>query len=246
MDEFLLFVAVGFAAQLVDGALGMAYGVTATTVLLSLGLAPAAASASVHAAEVVTTGASGLSHWGFGNIDRRLFRGLVIPGMIGGAAGAYVLTAVPGEAIRPFISVYLLAMGAMILWKALRPAVGRPEPRRLAPLGLAGGFLDAVGGGGWGPLVASSLMGNGTTPRYAIGSVNAVEFFVTATVSATFVATIGLTHARIVAGLIAGGVLAAPFAAYVTSRLPDRPLMILVAVVVMLLSVRGLLQALGW
>jgi uncharacterized protein len=112
MDEFLLFMAVGFAAQLVDGALGMAYGVTATTVLLSLGLAPAAASASVHAAEMVTTGASGLAHWRFGNIDRRLFRGLIIPGMIGGAAGAYVLTAVPGEAIRPFISVYLLAMGA--------------------------------------------------------------------------------------------------------------------------------------
>ncbi|HET6520599.1 MAG TPA: sulfite exporter TauE/SafE family protein [Geminicoccaceae bacterium] len=244
MGDFLLFVAVGFAAQIVDGAIGMAYGLTATTVLLSIGVLPAAASASVHAAEVFTTGASGLSHWHFRNVDFALLRRLVLPGMAGGVCGVYVLTSVPGETIRPVVSAYLLAMGGVILWKALRqvPASGDP-PRRVAALGLAGGFLDAVGGGGWGPLVTSTLVGQGTAPRYAIGSTNLAEFFVALTVSATFVATIGLELWPIIAGLVVGGVLAAPFAAYATQRLPDRPLMILVAVVIILLSLRGLVQA---
>ena len=245
MDDFLLFVAIGFAAQLVDGALGMAYGVTAMTVLLSLGIPPAPASASVHTAEVVTTGISGLSHWGFGNVDRYLFQRLVVPGMIGGAIGAYVLTAVPGEAVRPFVSAYLLAMGALILLKAMRPPAPPREPRGLRPLGLLGGFLDAVGGGGWGPIVTSTLVGTGAAPRYAIGSVNAAEFFVTVVVAATFVVTIGVTHPRVVAGLLVGGALAAPLAAYVVRYLPTRPLMILVGTVVVLLSARGLVQALG-
>jgi uncharacterized protein len=245
MDDFLLFVAIGFAAQLVDGALGMAYGVTAMTVLLSLGIPPAPASASVHTAEVVTTGISGLSHWGFGNVDRYLFQRLVVPGMIGGAIGAYVLTAVPGEAVRPFVSAYLLVMGALILLKAMRRPAPPREPRGLRPLGLLGGFLDAVGGGGWGPIVTSTLVGTGAAPRYAIGSVNAAEFFVTVVVAATFVVTIGVTHPRVVAGLLVGGALAAPLAAYVVRYLPTRPLMILVGTVVVLLSGRGLVQALG-
>lgn len=244
MEDVILFAAVGFAAQIIDGALGMAYGVTATTVLLSLGVAPAVASASVHTAEVATTGLSGLSHWWFGNIQRELFRKLVIPGMIGGAAGAFLLATVPGETIRPFVNLYLLLMGGVILWKALRgrrAAVHRP--RHVASLGLVGGFLDAAGGGGWGPVVSSTLLGSGEVPRFAIGSVNAAEFFVTATVTATFVATIGLSLWPIIAGLILGGALAAPFAAYITKRLPDRPLMILVAMVVILLSAHGLLAA---
>jgi uncharacterized protein len=246
MDDLLLFAAVGFAAQLVDGALGMAYGVTATSVLLSYGVTPAMASASVHAAEMVTTGVSGLAHWRFGNVDRDLFARLVVPGMVGGAIGAYALTQIPEEIMRPVVSAYLLAMGAIILLRAL---TGRTphhdEPQRLPLLGVTGGFLDAAGGGGWGPLVASTLVSNGTRPRFAIGSVNAAEFFVTATISATFVLTIGLELWPIIAGLILGGALAAPLAAYVTQRLPDRPLMILVAVVVMLLSIRGIVQAFG-
>lgn len=246
MEEILLFAAVGFAAQLIDGALGMAYGITATSVMLSFGVAPAIASASVHAAEVVTTGVSGLSHWQFGNVDRELFRRLVVPGMIGGALGAYVLASVPGESIRPLVSTYLLVMGLVILHKALRRSVvATAGPRHLSVLGLCGGFLDAVGGGGWGPVVASTLLGNGTTPRYAIGSVNVAEFFVAATVSAAFILTIGLTLWPIIAGLILGGALAAPLAAYVTRRLPARPLMILVATVVIALSVRGLIRDLG-
>jgi hypothetical protein len=245
MDELLLFAAVGFAAQLVDGALGMAYGITATTVLLSMGVTPAVASASVHAAEVFTTGVSGVAHWRFGNIDRALFWQLALPGMIGGATGALLLATLPGEQIRPLVSVYLLAMGVVILRRALRSSAEIDRHRMPTPLlGLIGGFLDASGGGGWGPMVASTLLSNGATPRYAIGTVSAAEFFVTSVVSATFVMTVGLELWPIIAGLIVGGALAAPFAAYATQKLPDRPLMILVAMVVILLGTRNILQLL--
>jgi uncharacterized protein len=246
MDQFVLFIAVGFAAQLVDGAIGMAYGLTSTTVLLSLGVLPATASASVHAAEVFTTGASGFAHWRFHNVDFALLRRLALPGMAGGALGAYVLATSPAEAIRPVVNAYLFVMGWIILRKALRRAKPSPEPpRHVALLGLSGGFLDAAGGGGWGPIVTTTLVGQGATPRFAIGSTNLAEFFVTATISATFVATIGLELWPIIAGLIIGGVLAAPLAAYVTQKLPDRPLMILVGVIIVLLSFRGLLQSIG-
>lgn len=245
MDELLLFAAVGFAAQLVDGALGMAYGITATTVLLSMGVTPAVASASVHTAEVFTTGVAGVAHWRFGNIDRELFWQIALPGMIGGATGALLLANLPGEQIRPLVSLYLLAMGVVILRRALR--AGAPVDRHRPPpalLGLIGGFLDAGGGGGWGPMVASTLLSNGTRPRYAIGTVSAAEFFVTSVVSATFVVTIGLELWPIIAGLILGGALAAPFAAYATQKLPDRPLMILVAMIVILLGARNIAQSL--
>lgn len=245
-DDFLLFVAVGLAAQMVDGAIGMAYGVISTSVLLSVGVPPATASAAVHAAETFTTGASGLAHWRLGNIDRRLIWRLAVPGMIGGAIGAYVLTATPGEIIRPIVSGYLLLLGLFILWKAVRarPVVA-PPPNRVAPLGFAGGMLDSIGGGGWGPIVTSTLLGQGATPRYAIGSVNLAEFFVTLTISATFLFTIGLQLWPIIAGLVVGGVLAAPFAAYATKHLPDRVLMVLVGCVVVILSSRTLLNALA-
>jgi hypothetical protein len=245
-DDFLLFVAVGLAAQMVDGAIGMAYGVISTSVLLSAGVSPAVASAAVHAAETFTTGASGLAHWRLGNIDRRLILRLAVPGMIGGAIGAYVLTAVPGEAIRPYVSGYLLLIGLFILWKALSARqVAAPPPSRVAPLGFAGGLLDSIGGGGWGPIVTSTLLGRGTTPRYAIGSVSLAEFFVTLTISATFLLTIGLQLWPIIAGLVVGGVLAAPLAAYATRHLPDKVLMVMVGCVVVILSSRGLLKALA-
>jgi uncharacterized protein len=243
-DDFILFVVVGFAAQMVDGALGMAYGLTGTSVLLSFGIAPATASASVHAAEVFTTGLSGLSHWRFGNVRWSLVLRLAVPGMIGGAVGAYLLTMIPEEVVRPLVSVYLVIMGAWILVKAIRKAPKNDEaPRWTGLLGLGGGFLDAIGGGGWGPLVTSTLLGHGTVPRHTIGSVNFTEFFVTLTISATFLGTIGLQLWPIITGLIIGGALAAPLAAYVTARVPDVPLMILVAAVIVLLSVRNLVQA---
>lgn len=244
MPDFLLFVAVGFAAQLIDGAIGMAYGLASTSVLLSVGVAPAVASASVHAAEVFTTAASAASHWTLGNVDRRLCRRLVIPGVIGGVAGAYLLASVPGERIRPLVGLYLGGMGLVILWKAFRGRYGTGhEPKRVELLGLGGGFLDAIGGGGWGPLVTSSLVGQGTKARNAIGSTNAAEFLVTVAISGTFVLTVGLELWPIILGLIVGGMLAAPLAAFVARSLPDRPLMILVGSIITLLSLRELARA---
>jgi len=244
-EDVLLFIAVGFAAQMVDGAIGMAYGVTSSSVLLSLGVPPATTSACVHAAETFTTAVSGVSHWKFGNVDRKLLVRLAVPGMIGGALGAYVLTNVDGDAIKPFISAYLLLIGVLIVWKAVTARVVEgAEPSRVAPLGFVGGLLDSIGGGGWGPIVTSTLIGQGTTPRYAIGTVNIAEFFVTFTISATFVATIGLELWPIIAGLIIGGVVAAPFAAYATKVLPDKVLMILVGCIVAILSLRTIVAAL--
>src|ERR671910_697713 len=165
LGDFVLFVAVGFAAQLVDGAIGMAYGLSGTTVMLSLGFPPATASASVHAAEVFTTGISGLSHWRFGNVDWSFVARLALPGMVGGAIGAYLLTTIPGDTIAPFMNGYLLIMGAWILWKAFRqrPTVSEP-PRWIGPLGFGGGFLDAIRGGGWGAVGPSALLGPRTAP----------------------------------------------------------------------------------
>lgn len=243
-DDVLLYVIIGFVAQMIDGAIGMAYGVTANSVLLSMGIPPATASACVHAAETFTTGASGAAHWRFGNVDRKLLLRLAIPGMIGGAIGAYILAGLPGDVIKPYISAYLLLLGVFIIWKALgkRP-IEPPEPRAVAPLGLFGGALDAIGGGGWGPIVTSTLLGQGTTPRYAIGSVNLAEFFVTVVISATFFLTVGLSLWPIIAGLIIGGVIAAPFAAFATKHIPDKVLMLLVGCVVVLLSLRTILMA---
>ncbi len=243
-NEILLFIAVGFAAQMVDGAIGMAYGITATTILMSFGVPPATASASIHAAEVFTTAASGTAHWRMGNVDRQLVARLAVPGMIGGAAGAYILASVPGEQFRPIVSAYLLVMGAVILWRAIWK--GRSEgtlPKRVVGLGAVGGFLDAIGGGGWGAMVTTTLIGRGVTPRIAIGSANVAEFFVTATVTAIFVATVGLALWPVITGLVIGGILAAPFAAYATKHLPDKPVMILVGIIVILLSLRGLASA---
>lgn len=238
---------MGFVAQMVDGAIGMAYGISASTALLSMGVPPATASACVHAAETFTTAASGAAHWKLGNIDRKLLVRLVVPGMVGGALGAYALSSLPGEKLKPFIAIYLLLLGLFIVWKAVGQKEKREgvEPKAVAPLGLFGGFLDAVGGGGWGPLVTSSLLGQGTTPRYAIGTVNLAEFFVTLTISTTFFLTVGLDLWPIITGLILGGIIAAPFAAYATKHIPDKVLMIMVGTVVVLLSLRTLLNSLA-
>jgi hypothetical protein len=247
MDDFLLFVAVGFAAQIVDGAIGMAFGLISTTVLLALGFPPAVASASTHAAEVFITAVSGASHWRFKNIDWRLVGRLAVPGMIGGALGAWLLSSVPGEVATPYVTAYLLVMGCWILYKALRPRVMATTelPKGIPVIGACGGFLDAIGGGGWGPIVATTLIGRGVKPRMVIGSTSLSEFFVTLTITGAFVFTIGVELWPIIAGLILGGALAAPFAALVTAKLPDRAIMILVACVIALLSLRGLVHALS-
>jgi uncharacterized protein len=244
-EDILLYIAIGFAAQMVDGAIGMAYGLTSSSVLLSMGVAPATASACVHAAETFTTAVSGAAHWRFGNVDFNLVRRLAIPGAIGGAIGAYVLSNIEGNSIKPYIAGYLLLMGVSIVWKALKPSTVLSEPpKQVIPLGLIGGFVDSIGGGGWGPIVTTTLIGSGTTPRYAIGSVNLAEFFVTLTISATFMFTIGLELFPIIVGLVAGGVIAAPLAAYATKHLPDKTLMLIVGWVIILLSLRTIVKAL--
>lgn len=251
MGEIFLFACIGFVAQVIDGALGMAYGITATTMLLGLGVAPPIASASVHTAELFTTAVSGAAHWRLGNVDVTLLSRLGFAGVVGGATGAYLSTALPGSVIRPFVSLYLLAMGIMIIWRAIgrfgdeRGTVASGSmPTRAVPLGVVGGLLDAIGGGGWGAMVTSTLIGWRMTPRVAIGSANAAEFFVASVVTATFVATIGLELWPIITGLVTGGVPAAPFAAFMTRRLPERPLMLLVGTVIVLLSLHGFLQSL--
>ncbi len=242
--NIVVFIIVGFIAQLIDGALGMAYGVSSTSFLLSIGVPPAAASASVHTAEVFTTFVSGVSHWKFGNVDKKLFKKLLIPGIIGGVIGAYVLTAVPGNRIKPFIGAYLLIMGLMILRKAFKVIKEKRVETKILPLATAGGFFDAIGGGGWGPIVTSTLMARGHSPRFSIGSVNLAEFFVTVAEAATFFTILGLIHWQVIVGLLIGGVIAAPMAAYVCKRLPSRALMIIVGILITVLSIRTIYLAL--
>ncbi len=254
MDTLLLFLAVGFLAQIVDGALGMAYGVISSSVLMAFGVPPAAASATIHVAEVFTTGASAASHGLNRNVEARLFWPLMLAGMVGGAAGAYLLTQIDGNTVKPFVSGYLACIGVWILLRAWRGGRAREAPTLLVPpLGLIGGFLDAVGGGGWGPMVTSTLVGAGKDPRRAIGTANAAEFFVTVAVSASFLGAL-LTgrwtgaafpqQAWAVAGLIGGGLLAAPLAGYVVRIVPARALQWAVGALILLLSAWQLFQAL--
>jgi uncharacterized protein len=255
-DSFILFAIVGFLAQIVDGALGMAYGVVSSSVLLSFGVPPAAASASVHAAELFTTAASSGSHVWHRNVNWRLFRLLAPVGILGGVLGTYVLTSVDGAVLRPWVAGYLGLMGVYILYRAYRAAVPVDSHRAalVAPLGAIGGFADAVGGGGWGPVVTTGLVGAGGAPRETIGTVNTVEFFLTLAVSLTFVLAMvtghwedagGLvTYAWAVGGLIVGGVLAAPLAGYVTKVVPHHYLMVAVGVLVSLLAIYQTLRLL--
>lgn len=243
-QQILLFVVIGFFAQMIDGALGMAYGVSATTFLLTFGVPPAVASASVHFAEVITTAVSGLSHLGFGNVDRKMFGKLVIPGVIGAVLGSYILTSVPGDTIKPFVSAYLLIIGVYILFKSFRQTMLREVTTHLTTLGLIGGFMDAIGGGGWGPIVVSTMVARGSHPRITIGSANLAEFFVALSASITFVLTIGWGYWDAIVGLAIGGAIAAPLAAYVTRRISTRWLMFLVGLLIIALSVRTIWLAL--
>ena len=240
LSQFLLFVGVGLLAQLVDGALGMAYGLVSNSVLLALGLPPAVASATVHAAEVATTAASGIAHARFGNINWKLFRRLAVFGAIGGILGATFLANVPGDAIKPFVNAYLLILGGMILLRAWGKRLLRHQVRHPGPLGFAAGMLDAIGGGGWGPLATSTLLARGGAVRSTIGTVNAAEFVVAACISATLIWHIGMDHWQIVAGLLVGGVIAAPLAAWLVRHLPEKPVMIAVGVLIMLISLSQL------
>jgi hypothetical protein len=246
LADLLPFIAIGFAAQLVDGALGMAFGVISSTLLLSVGVPPAAASAGVHTVETFTTGVSGLSHALHRNVDWRLFIRLVIPGVLGGVLGAYVLTEINGETARPFVFTYLSLIGVYLLWKSFRFEHRERKAKVVEPLGLIGGFLDAAGGGGWGPVVSSNLLVQGTSPRNVIGTVNTAEFFVTLTISLTFLAALGpqaFTTATI--GLLIGGIAAAPVGGFAAKKIPARRLLLMVGIVLLVTSLYGAYRSLA-
>ena len=242
------FIAIGFAAQLIDGALGMAFGVISQTLLVGIGVPPAAASASVHLVEVFTTGASGASHIVHRNVDWGLFRRLVPFGVAGGVLGAYVLSSIDASAARPFVMAYLIAIGVYLLYKAvtLRMEPRFKDPKTTRPLAVIGGFLDAAGGGGWGPVVTSNLLAQGTEPRKTIGTVNTAEFFLTLSISLAFILTLGMEAFTIAAvGLIIGGLLAAPLGAVLVKRIAAKRLLTMVGIVLIATSAFSLYRALA-
>jgi uncharacterized protein len=239
-ENFFYYLLGGFIAQMIDGALGMAYGVTATTFLLSVGLPPSIASASVHTSEIFTSGVSGYMHLKFGNVNSKLFKTLLIPGIIGAILGAYVLTSMEQYIyiIKPLVAIYTLILGVLIIKKALKKRIQKRPVKNVGWLALAGGSLDAIGGGGWGPIVSSTLIARGRHPKYTIGSVNLTEFFVSLASSLTFITLIGFSHWQVILGLILGGMAAAPIAASLARRLPIKTMMILVGIVVIVVSLR--------
>lgn len=238
-------ILVGLVAQIIDGALGMAYGITSSSFLLAAGASPAMASGATHLAEVFTSGVSGVSHLKMGNVNKKLFFSLLIPGIVGGLIGTYILGNVDGKTLKPFISLYLLIMGVYVFSKAFRHIQARHEinAAKVAPLALFGGFMDTTGGGGWGPIVTTSLVGSGHDPRTTIGSVNFAEFFLTVTVATALFSILDQSVWTIVAGLVIGGLFAAPFAAYMTKHLKTKTLLILVGLLISLISTFNLYQS---
>lgn len=247
LAAILPFIAIGFAAQLVDGALGMAFGVITNTLLVGvMGVPPAQASQRVHVVECFTTAVSGISHLLHRNIDPKLFFRLVIPGVIGGVTGAYLLSNLDGDVVKPFVMLYLASIGLYLLWRGIIYPPKIREARVVAPLGLVGGFLDAAGGGGWGPVVTSNLLIQGTDPRKVVGTVSSVEFFLTLSISATFIYQLGIADlAGATLGLLIGGVCAAPFGAFAAKHLPAKTMLILVGAVLTITSVYAIWSAWG-
>ena len=242
--EFFMLIGIGFLAQIVDGALGMAFGVISTSVMLSIGMPPAQASAIVHTAEVFTTGASAASHIYHRNVDWRLVARLGVAGVLGAILGAWILSNVDAGIMRPFVSAYLLVLAVYILIKSFRIPIGRDAPAPwVPPVGFAAGFLDASGGGGWGPVTTTTLIGSGHAPRQTIGSVNSTEFLVTIAAATTFFVELGASPWRELIALVIGGLIAAPFGGYVVRYINARTLMILVGVLVMGLSLWQLARA---
>ncbi|HXC05373.1 MAG TPA: TSUP family transporter [Bacteroidia bacterium] len=248
-DKHLLtYIIGGFTAQMIDGSLGMAYGVSVTTFLLSLGIpaiTPAVASASMHASEIFTTGSSSLVYMRYKNINKRLFRKLLLPGAIGAVLGALTISYVSKESlhfVKPLVAVYTLFLGALIVVRTIRSKAGKMKKiRHIIPVAAAGGFLDSVGGGGWGPIVTTSLIAGGRNLRYSIGSSHLVKFFVAMISTLTFITVLGLSHWQIIFGLVIGGMVAAPISIYFSNKIPIRGGLILVGSLVVLLSLRTLI-----
>lgn len=240
--QFLLYVGVGFAAQMVDGALGMAYGISASTFLISTGVSPAAASAGVHVAEVFTTGASAVSHFSLRNVNKKLFKNMVIPGVLGAVVGAYILSNIDGDVVKPYVAAYLLIMGAIVIKKSFGRTINKQPIKGVGLLAAVGGFLDSIGGGGWGPVVTSTLLSRGRDPKYTIGTVNTTEFFVAFASAGIFTLFMGLQNVQVIAGLVVGGIIAAPFGALIVGKIKPRILMIMVGILIILLSLRTLIK----
>jgi uncharacterized membrane protein YfcA len=246
LEPILIWALVGFLAQVIDGTIGMAYGVVSTSVLITLGINPALASASVHTAEIFTTLSSGSFHFRFGNVDRKIALYIITSGVIGGIAGAYIATSMMGvKPLRAIVSFILLCMGFTILYKFafknkkyLRAK--EPSPRLLVPLGCIAAFIDALGGGGWGPITTTTLVANNVKPNLAIGSVNFSEFFITTAITVTFLALIGPERVDwlIILGLTTGGVVCAPIGPWICKRLPQRILGLMVGTTVVMLNIR--------
>ncbi|KQX09015.1 sulfite exporter TauE/SafE family protein [Flavobacterium sp. Root420] len=240
-QEFLVFFFIGVFAQLVDGTLGMGYGATSTSFLLAYGVPPVISSTGVHVAEMFTTGASAISHHRFGNINKKLVKHLLIPGVLGSITGAYLLSdVINGDVIKPFIAVYMIVLAIIIIRKALKKSIIKKKTKKLGVLASFGGFMDAVGGGGWGPIVTSTLLGRGRNPRYTIGSVNAAEFAVSFASGITFMLFGGIHGWQVIIGLIIGGVIAAPLGAYLVNKIKRKPMMIAVGILIILLSLKTL------
>lgn len=241
MYEMLILFLVGLFAQLVDGALGMAYGVISNSFLLSMGLPPAISSATVHTSEIGVSLTSGISHLRVGNVDKRLVKKLVLTGVVFAILGATFCSLTPVRILKPLVTCYLLVVGVGILWRAFTKR--RPARKLFSAslLGSVGGYMDAVGGGGWGPVVTSSLVFDGHNPRIAIGSVNFAEFFVTIAQVATFTLWLGWMDWSLIIPFMAGGMMMAPFAAHVCARVPRKALMVMVGVLIVCLSIRNII-----
>lgn len=240
-ENLLAFFLIGVFAQLVDGALGMGYGATSTSFLLAYGVPPVVSSTAVHVSEMFTTGASALSHHRFGNINKKLVKHLLIPGVLGSITGAYLLSdVINGDVIKPFIAVYMIVLAAIIIKKALKKNVEKKKTKKLGVLAVFGGFMDSVGGGGWGPIVTSTLLGRGRNPKYTIGSVNAAEFAISFASGITFMLFGGIHGWQVIIGLILGGVIAAPIAAFLVNKIKRKPMMIAVGILIILLSLKTL------
>ncbi|MGE4324412.1 MAG: sulfite exporter TauE/SafE family protein [Sphingobium sp.] len=247
LGDILPFILIGFGAQMIDGALGMAYGVISSTLLLTMGVPPSRASASVHAAETFTTAVSAVSHILHRNVDWRLFARLIIPGVIGGVAGAYLLSNIDGAVIKPVVQVYLASIGVYLIWRGFHFPPVKKKPKWVAPLGLVGGFMDASGGGGWGPVVTSNLLIQGASPRHTIGTVNTVEFFLTLSISITFLLHLGWeAFTTYTVGLLIGGIVAAPFGAMLARHVAPRILFTAVGIILTLTSLFGVVKWLGF
>jgi uncharacterized protein len=244
-DNFHWMLLAGFLAQLVDGALGMGYGVTSATVLLSTGISPVAISGSIHTAETFAAGVSGYSHYKFGNVNKKLFKALVIPGVIGAVVGAILLVLLGdkyGNHLRPVIAVYTLFLGIKFILNAFRQTKGAQKFKHYSLLATVGGFFDSFGGGGWGPIVTSTLINNGRSHKYVIGSVSLTEFFITLASAFTFFTMLGVSHWQVIVALMIGGTIAAPLAAKLAGKIPKKTSYLLLGILVIFWSIRILIK----